>query len=194
MLIAFQRFNTLALTPLKLAMAYLTGPYIKKAAFKAACRLSANVIVVALALATAPLQAQDTDPREAKLDALRSAISQLKQELDGVKDNRDTLLKDLEKSEKKIGTLNKKAKDLEGKIDNNQTQLLEFKAEKEVLVSVKKQQQRQVSEQVNTAYRLGQQSHIKLLLNQRDASLVARNLKYFDYIAAARAEQITAAN
>lgn len=145
--------------------------------------------------ATMPLLANnEADPREAKLIELRQAIKQLKSDLDGVKDNRDVLLKDLEKSESKIGELNKKAKDLENKIDKNQAQLLELQGEKEALASVKKQQQRQVSEQVNTAYRLGQQSHIKLILNQRDASLVARNLKYFDFIAAARAEQIAAAN
>ncbi|WP_394201688.1 murein hydrolase activator EnvC family protein [Marinagarivorans algicola] len=136
----------------------------------------------------------DIDPRETKLNELRQTIEQLKSELDGVKGNRDALLKALEESESKIGQLNKKAKELEAKIDNNQAQLLELKREKEALASVKKQQQRQVAEQVNTAYRLGQQSHLKLILNQRDASLVARNLKYFDYVAAARAEQIAAAN
>ncbi len=136
----------------------------------------------------------EADPREAKLNELRQTIEQLKGELGGIKGNRDALLKELEESESKIGELNKKAKELEAKIDNNQAQLLELKREKEALASVKKQQQRQVAEQVNTAYRLGQQSHLKLILNQRDASLVARNLKYFDYVAAARAEQIAAAN
>ncbi|BCD97873.1 murein hydrolase activator EnvC family protein [Marinagarivorans cellulosilyticus] len=152
------------------------------------------LLAITLAVITPSLLAQDKDPRQAKLDELRAVINQLKGELDGVKDERDDLLKNLEKSESKIGELNKKAKELEQKIDNNQVQLLDLRREKEALASVKKQQQRQVTEQVNTAYRLGQQSHLKLLLNQRDAALVARNLKYFDYIAAARAEQIAAAN
>lgn len=139
-------------------------------------------------------EAYANDPRQAKLDELRKVINQLKQELDSVKDNRDGLLKDLEKSESKIGELNKKAKELESQINNNQAKLKNLHREKEALASAKKSHQRQVGEQVNIAYRLGQQSHIKLLLNQRDAALVARNLKYFDYIAAARAEQIASAN
>ncbi|HEY7772870.1 MAG TPA: peptidoglycan DD-metalloendopeptidase family protein [Marinagarivorans sp.] len=152
------------------------------------------VLALCLAMASGYALAQDKDPRQAKLDELRAVINQLKGELDGVKDERDDLLNNLEQSEKKIGELNKKAEELEAKIDNNQAQLIDLRREKEALASAKKQQQRQVTEHVNTAYRLGQQSHLKLLLNQRDAALVARNLKYFDYIANARAEHIANAN
>jgi septal ring factor EnvC (AmiA/AmiB activator) len=121
-------------------------------------------------------------------------IKQLKVELDTVKDSRDELLKNLETSESKIGELNKKAQEIEKQIENSQSQLIDLRGEKEALASAKKQLQRQVSEHLNSAYRLGQQSHVKLLLNQRDPALIARNLKYFDYLAAARAEQISAAN
>ena len=148
-------------------------------------------VVVALSAAA---KAQDDDPRQAKLEALKATINQLKGELDTVKDSRDGLLKNLEQSESKIGELNKKAKELEKKIENNQAQLRSLRQEKETLASTKKQQQQQVAEHLNTAYRLGQQSHLKLLLNQRDAAMVARNLKYFDYLAAARAQHISDAN
>ena len=157
-------------------------------------QILATLALGALLAGTLANSAYANDPRQAKLDELRKVINQLKKELDTVKDNRDGLLKDLEKSESKIGELNKKAKELESQINNNQAKLKNLHREKEALASAKKSHQRQVGEQVNIAYRLGQQSHIKLLLNQRDASLVARNLKYFDYIAAARAEQIASAN
>ena len=139
-------------------------------------------------------QTNETDPRQAQLEKLRSVIDQLKNELDSAKDNRSELQKDLEKSESKISDLDKKSKALEKSLQKNQTQLIELQDKKEGLDTAKKQQLRQVNEHLNTAYRLGQQSHLKLLLNQKDASLVARNLKYFDYILAARAENISAAN
>ncbi|MDZ7924250.1 MAG: peptidoglycan DD-metalloendopeptidase family protein [Marinagarivorans sp.] len=148
----------------------------------------------ALMVASFASWAQDTDTRTAKLDELKAAIEELKNQLNSVKGNRSTVQKDLENSESKIGELNKKTKELEQQIKNNQTQLNQLQRDKEALTSVKKQQQRQVAEHVNTAYRLGQQSHLKMLLNQRDASLMTRHLKYFDYVVAARATQITNAN
>lgn len=155
--------------------------------------MGALALDIALAKPSYSQITDPADPRQAKLEKLRQVIDQLKTELDSVKDSRGELLKDLEKSESKIGELNKKTKQLEEEIDNNQTKLMDLQRNKERLTTVKKQQQRQVTEQVNTAYRLGQQSHLKLLLNQRDAALVARNLKYFDYVVAARAEHIAAA-
>ncbi len=154
--------------------------------------LSSSLLVGSLTGAHA--QTTEEDPRQAKLEKLRSVIDQLKGELDSAKDNRSELQKDLEKSESKISDLDKKSKALEKSLQNNQTQLIELQGKKEDLGTAKKQQLRQVNEHLNTAYRLGQQSHLKLLLNQKDASLVARNLKYFDYILAARAENISAAN
>ncbi len=151
-------------------------------------------IFCALMTTSAAGWAQNSDTRAAKLAELKAAIEQLKGQLNDAKGDRNTLQQDLEKSESKIGELNKKAKELEQQIKNNQTQINQLQRDKEALASTKKQQQRQVAEHVNTAYRLGQQSHFKMLLNQRDAALVTRNLKYFDYVVAARAAQIASAN
>ena len=128
--------------------------------------------------------------REAKLSELRSTIEQLKTELDKVKNNRTDLQNNLEKSESAIGELSKKVQQLKTQLDNEQSHLQQLHSEKEALFSVKKQQQGSVEQHVNAAYRLGQQSQLKMLLNQQDASAVSRNIKYYNYLMKAQSEKI----
>ena len=60
--------------------------------------LVALVLAGAVVALSAAAKAQDDDPRQAKLEALKATINQLKGELDTVKDSRDGLLKNLEQS------------------------------------------------------------------------------------------------
>lgn len=130
------------------------------------------------------------EEREAKLAELKTTIAELKQELDKIKGDRSALLEDLEVSETKIGELSQKVKELQMQLDDKQANLLQLRSEKEALARVKKLQQGSVKQHINAAYRLGQQSSVKLLLNQGDPSKLSRNLKYFDFFIRARAEKI----
>jgi len=128
--------------------------------------------------------------RQARLQELRATIEQLKQELDSVKTNRSQLLDNLQESETKIGELNKKVQELRQQLEAKQSQLQELRSEKEALVTAKKQQQGSVAQQLDAAYRLGQQSGLKLLLNQQEPARLERNLRYYRYVAAAQAEKL----
>jgi len=128
--------------------------------------------------------------RQARLQELRATIDQLKQELDSVKSNRNQLLNNLQESETKISELNKKVQDLRKQLEAKQSQLQDLRSEKEALATAKKQQQGSVGQQLNAAYRLGQQSGLKLLLNQQDPASLERNLRYYRYVASAQAEKL----
>ncbi|HRH77139.1 MAG TPA: hypothetical protein PK129_07305 [Cellvibrionaceae bacterium] len=127
---------------------------------------------------------------ETKLSELKNTIEQLKKELISVKSNRESLSSELEASEKKISELNKKIEDLKAQLQNQQSSLNQLRGEREGLASAKKQQEAQVAQHLNAAYRLGNQSAIKLLLNQENPADLSRNLKYFEYLIAARNRQI----
>jgi murein hydrolase activator len=127
---------------------------------------------------------------ETKLTELKNTIEQLKKELISVKSNRESLHGELEASEKKITELNKKIEELKQQLQTQQSSLNQLRGEREGLASAKKQQEAQVAQHLNAAYRLGNQSAIKLLLNQESPADLSRNLKYFEYLIAARNKQI----
>lgn len=148
----------------------------------------------AIALAESPpaTTTQSAAPANSasKLSELKSTIEQLKKELESVKSNRQSLLNDLEGSEKKIGELNQKVEELKKQLEAQHTSLNNLRSEQEALASAKKEQEGQVEQHVSAAYRLGNQSSLKLILNQQDPADLARNLKYFEYVIAARSRQI----
>lgn len=135
-------------------------------------------------------QTMTEQERQARLKELRETIEQLKVELNQVKSNRQELMSDLQSSETKIGELSKKVRELRKQLDDKQSHLKRLSSEKEELLSAKKQQQGSVARHLDAAYRLGQQSSLKMLLNQQDPSLLARNLHYYRYFTHAQAEEV----
>lgn len=128
---------------------------------------------------------------KAKLEAVRKNIAALKAELEKTKSAREELLKSLEDTEKNIGDLSNKAQQIKKQINQGEQKLDALKNERSELQLKKKNEQQQVGQHINAAYRLGQQSSIKLLFNQQDPTTVARNIRYYDYFVQARSEKIT---
>lgn len=127
---------------------------------------------------------------EKQLQQLKATIEALRKELESTKSSRNEIQKSLESSEKAVGELSKKAESLKKELKENQSTLKELRDERSQLEEQKREQQASVSGYINSAYRLGQQSQIRLLLNQQQPDRVARNLKYYNYFADARAEKI----
>lgn len=147
----------------------------------------------ALALLTASSgfaqQPADAD-YESKLQQLQKSITALKNELSKVKSNRDKLQNDLQASEVDIGALVKKIEQLKGELASQKKQLAQLNQKQDELQLARQEQQQQIAEQINSAYRLGQQSQMKLLLNQEQPQKVARVARYYQYFLDARAEKI----
>lgn len=125
-----------------------------------------------------------------KLDVLKQTIERLKAELKATQGARNDVLKALEDSEKDIGKLSEKAKQLEQQRKKEQTKLQNLNQERRQLQQKKNEQQQHVSEYVNAAYRVGQTNQLQLLLNQQSPTDVSRTLTYYQYFVAARSEKI----
>lgn len=177
---AFQDKNSLGLNPLQI-MRVVTMLKIQ-ALFTA--------VVAAACLLAQPAGALTEEEKTAKLKALRETIEQVKQELDKVKNNRSDMLEALEQSEQRIQELRKKVDHLEGELGQKQTELHDLRRDKELLTQQKKQQTQAAAAHLNAAYRLGEQSSLRMLLNQQDPAGVSRNLKYFQYMVTARQEKV----
>lgn len=127
----------------------------------------------------------------ARLEELKKSITELKKELEATRGSRDELQKSLETTEKNIGELSEKAREIQQQLEQGQQKLEELKDERSELNSKKKSQQNYVSQHLKSAWKMGQQGNIRLLLNQQDPARVARNMKYYDYVIQARSQKIS---
>lgn len=140
----------------------------------------------ALAQQTAEADYQD------RLQKLKGMIEQLNKELKSVKGERNDLRNQLQKSETEIGELLRDIDRIKTDLKQHQTQLNDLQQRRQQLDGSRRDQQKHIAQQVNAAYRLGQQSNIKMLLNQESPERVSRMLRYYDYFINARAEKINA--
>lgn len=150
-----------------------------------------GLLLALLVTLFSPSLVADQEEERRRLEKIKRSIAELKKELQSTRGSREKLLESLEVSEKDIGKLSKKAKKIESELNKTRGNLKGLRKERQSLQQQRGDQQQQVSGYVNSAYRVGQQSGLRLLLNQKDPSTVSRNMKYFDFMAAARAEKIS---
>ncbi len=150
-------------------------------------------ITTLLALASGALAQQTSEADyQDRLQKLKGMIEKLNKELKSVKGERNDLRDQLQKSETEIGELLKDIDRIKTDLKQHQTQLKDLQQQRQQLDGSRRDQQKHIAQQVNAAYRLGQQSNIKLMLNQESPERVSRMLRYYDYFINARAEKINA--
>lgn len=134
-------------------------------------------------------QSSETD-YQSKLESLKENIRQLQKELRSVKGTRDTLQVELQRSETDISKLLQKIEGIKSELKEQKQQLNNLNSQRSELNEAKKAQEQQLARQINTSYRLGKQSNIKLLLSQQDPAQLTRMRRYHDYFLDARARKI----
>jgi murein hydrolase activator len=118
---------------------------------------------------------------KAEMAKLQKEIEALQKELKEVQGTRSDLQKDLEKSEKQINDLQKKADEINTQLKGQNNELNQLKNERSQLEQARKNQQAQIAEQMRAAHKLGEQSEVKVLLNQESPDQVSRIMKYHSY-------------
>ena len=118
---------------------------------------------------------------KADMAKLQKEIEALQKELKQVQGTRSDLQKDLEKSETQINELQKKANEINQQLDQQNKELNQLKNERSQLEQARKNQQAQIAEQMRAAYKLGEQSEVKVLLNQESPDQLSRVMKYHSY-------------
>lgn len=150
-----------------------------------------SLLLLSLCLAP-PSFAQEVSEAEyqARLKTLQKSIDALQRELRSVKGDRDQLMKSLEDSETAISDLLKKIDEIKSQLGKEEQALKRLHSERAQLAQEQSLQKKQVAQQVRTAYQLGGQSNLKLLLNQNRPETVSRMIKYHDYFVTAHSEKI----
>jgi septal ring factor EnvC (AmiA/AmiB activator) len=128
--------------------------------------------------------------REGELQKLQGAISSLQSELSDSEKTRQTLQSQLQVAEQKIGKTTRHLRVLAGSLKRQQQKLDQLKSERADQIKALELNRRALAKQLRSAYAMGRQERVKILLNQQDPAVVSRVLVYYDYFNRARNEQI----
>ena len=161
-----------------------------------------GTLLVALALASANALAEPAenaaDPQAAaqerqarqKLDAVRAEIKALTQQQRETEGERGDAARSLREKETAVAAVAKDVHSLDEKLDAEQAQLDQLNARREKLEAALKSQREALGALLRSAYALGRNEELKLLLQQDDVAAIARVLAYHRYFQRARIGRI----
>lgn len=147
-------------------------------------------LLLGLLAANVSMAAKQADAVKADLKDVHKKIESLKKELDASTDAHKDAADALKASETAISQAQKKLHEINLKQKQNTAALTQLKQQSLRVSDALAQQQQQLSQLLYQQYVHGNQSYTQLMLENKDPSSVARDLKYFAYIAKARGELI----
>ena len=125
------------------------------------------------------------DPSE-----IRDRMEQTRQKHAALLGVRQQLNQQLSQLEIQQGILNVKIGELEAQAKQRERRIRELKKQRDELKADIATQQKHLAGQLRSAHVIGSKDWLKLLLNQEDASHLARVLAYYGYLSQARSDQI----
>ncbi|MGL4205128.1 MAG: murein hydrolase activator EnvC [Aeromonadaceae bacterium] len=138
-------------------------------------------------LGSLPLQAADNKD----LSKVREQIQQKQQDIKSQKKTLDQLHQQLRQDEKAVTTLAARLSSTQAKLSTTRKQLAKLEQRRQQLNDQLKRQERMLAQQLDHAYRMGQNDYLKLLLNQQDPVAIGRALDYYGYVNQARLQAIS---
>lgn len=129
--------------------------------------------------------------KEAELEQIRTRISGVKKELDAMRGKRNKLQARLEKTEKEIGRIAVELHRLDSEVSRSREQLQELASRKQSRLADLQRMHAALAHDMRTAYAMGKQEQVKLLLGQQDPAAVGRMMSYQRYFSNARTKRLT---
>lgn len=130
------------------------------------------------------------DAAKEDLSDLHEKIDALKKELDQNQEAHKDATDSLKESESAISAANRKLREITQKQNQNKNALSTLKKQSLTINERLIQQQKQLSTLLKQQYMRGNQSYAQLILQDKNPSEIAREVKYFSYIAKAHATLI----
>jgi len=156
--------------------------------FALVATLLVSLLAANLALAANPSAQEEVS--EQQLKALRKDISKLQGWLTEARGEHSQLENRLRETEVQIGQLVSRIAENSNEAAELEQRLMRLRSEQRSLQTQLDQQAGYLRQQIRSAYAMGRQEYLKVLLNQQEPDRVARLLRYYDYINKKRTEQI----
>jgi len=167
-------------------------PFGTSGALRVAAGALALMVLGSAALPAAPAAHPETDARkaEAELQAVKSEIERITRQVSAEQVERDRLTHELRTSELSVGKLRDSLSEVRRERAERAARRAALAAEQRVREAEVQHNRAALAGQLRAAYLIGRQEPLKLLLNQKDPTLVGRMFAYYSYFGRARAGQI----
>jgi septal ring factor EnvC (AmiA/AmiB activator) len=130
------------------------------------------------------------DKARVELEQLQKKIGDIGGQIASDMSQKNTLQSELRLAEKALGTLQKSIGENRTALQDTRQRLASLGIRQQKLNKAKIQQSELIAEELRTAYALGRQSQLKVLLNQNNPDTLARALAYYRYFYQARSKHI----
>ena len=127
---------------------------------------------------------------ETRLRQLKTQISTLKKDLERTRSTLSTEQKALKAADLEIQANALELRKLESTRQAHEQELSNLQTERQSYLRSIDERREILATQILTAYRLGRESRLKLVLNQDSPALLARTLAYYEYFSRAQTAQI----
>ena len=151
------------------------------------------LLLLALLMTALPaLVHAEPEEREArgKLEQLQAQIKRISREISADNQRKNSLQQELKKAEVELGRLQSDMANNERAIAASEEELVSLREQSAELEKARDTQQARIALELKTAWQLGQQSQVKVLLNQESPHTVARAMAYYRYFFQARNELV----
>ena len=126
-----------------------------------------------------------------ELSKVREQIQQKQQEISTQKKSLKELHQQLQKDEEAVSSLATRLRGSQAKLNATRKQLQSLEAQGRELTTQLRRQEQLLADQLDHAYRMGNNDYLKLLLNQQDPVAIGRALTYYGYFNQARLDAIS---
>lgn len=154
-------------------------------------RIITGTLLLVSSFASYAAPADDANATKAQeLETLRTRIKDVETRIKSAQDESEKLQKELRTNELTTAETLTQLHDIQLGISNRNAELEELMFEQAEHEAALKQEKEKLTHQIRSAYQIGRNDYIKLILNQEDPALVGRALAYYDYHNRARSERI----
>ncbi|VAW64112.1 Murein hydrolase activator EnvC [hydrothermal vent metagenome] len=150
----------------------------------------ALLLVCLLIILPGHISAEASIDYQSRLDSIREKITSVLSALGQKKNQRNTVRSEMRKLEVKIAKTSKKLRKTQRKLKISAKKLKTSHAELKILRKKLTKQRKLLGAQIRSAYAMGQQPQLKMLLNQQSPTEMGRTMVYYSYLNRARGKEI----
>lgn len=121
-----------------------------------------------------------------KIEQLEKDIARISGEIDAASAKRGRLQEALRKADVELGRVQRNIKDNRTAIANSEAELKKLEPQRATLQDAVEKQREHIAQEMKTAWQMGRQSQLKMLLSQEEPDKVARAMAYYRYFFEAR--------
>lgn len=145
-------------------------------------------LILLASLSLAASGQSDEEKARSDLQQLQRDIQQIQRDISSATTRKNKLQRQLRDAEVELGELQRAMAGNRSTISASEKELASLEKQREALELARDQQQARIAIELKTAWQMGRQGQIKVLLNQESPHTVARAMGYYRYFFEARNE------